>query len=187
MTELIDNNRFNKLGFNGEMGQLTYLKDSGCAHNIIFHNPTDFYSWQRDIGHGVDLVCDSDSKTVHYWIEESWADHDYYYRTAWFYESRLPRFRDVPETDEHNKRVILTNKPKNFEGLSWLLSKLSILLLSIDELIQLLHDCPNHYYSTTTTNNTTSCRVVDDRQLIDDPNHEAWLEELIDRAIKLGS
>jgi hypothetical protein len=171
-------------GFNNEINELTVLKDNGMGKYITFHNPTDFREWKKNIGNGVDFQIDKDD--IHYDIEASYASHNYHYRLAWFYKSRLPRFRNCHEPDVNHKRVWLVNKLENFEGLSWLLNRLSILLLTVTMLIQLL----NTTTSTTTPRTIHLCmpmvKVVDNRQLIDDPRHEAWLEELIDRAIKLS-
>jgi hypothetical protein len=159
-------------GFNNEINELSVLKDNGMAKYVTFHNPTDFRAWKKTICNGVDFQIDKDD--IHYDIEASYASHDYHYRLSWFYKSRLPRFRNCHEPDVNHKRLWLVNRRDNFIGLSWLLDKYNILLLTITMLIQLLRDTTT---STPNTNRTIHLcmpmlRVVDERQYIDNEQHE---------------
>jgi hypothetical protein len=160
-----------KEGFDFEMDNLQCLKDNGFNPLITFHNPTNFWQWKRHIGVGHDLTIEANGVT--YYIEESYQDSDYSYRAQWVYQSRQPRFRDVPESDATHQRALLVNKPENFKGVSWLLDRLSILLLTMSMLLSLLR---TNTPSTTTTTKTITCmpmvESVDSRQITDRPEHK---------------
>lgn len=123
-------------GFSFEMTNLEVLRAHGYTKFVTFHNPSDMFRWKRQIGRGVDVVLSIDGVT--YYIEESFCSHDYSYRASWFFKSRLERFRNTPESDSTHKRILLTNRWKNFEGISKLLSRFGLLLLTIDMLLSLL-------------------------------------------------
>lgn len=176
-----------EMGFNNEVANLEVLKSNGYGKSVKFHNPTNKWQWKRHIGQGVDLVMEFAGTT--YYIEESYCDHDYSYRVRWFYQCRLPRFRDVPESDTTHQRVILTNRARNFLAISWLLSKFNILLLTMGMLLSLLRDTVLTTTTTTMTTITTCMpmeKTIDPRIYLDHPKHESWLKDEIERLSKYG-
>jgi len=64
--------------------------------------------------------------------------HDYPIRTNWFIDSSVPRFRNV-EFDYFNKRIILTNRPQNYESVEKLAEKFAISVMNFEELIRCLN------------------------------------------------
>jgi hypothetical protein len=171
-----------------ELNNLEVIKSEGLAKYVTFHNPlTSLWNYMRHSGEGmgVDLIMVIGMFTLY--IEESFCSHHYSYRQRWWDKCRAVRFKQYM-SDSRHIHIVLTNITDNFRKVSTGV----IQLLDVTKLLSLIRSLlPESTTSLTTTLDRNRCigmvTVSDNRQLIDDPNHEAWLEEQIERAIKLNT
>lgn len=170
-------NKTDTLGYNFEMSNIECLKGNGYGKYIRFANPSNTWAWKRKREIGVDMVLGLGEDT--YYIEESYCSYRYNLSQSWFDACRLPRFRDYPSDINHH-HIILTNMPENFAGVNVGV----VLVVTITWLLSLLGDYHPSLDRTIPIIQMPMERVVDDRQLIDHPSHEEWLQEQLDRAVK---
>lgn len=122
------------LGYSFEMSNIEVLKKHGLYKHVVFRNFKNPHLWKRQKGFGVDMVLKVNDVSVY--IEESYCQHDYAYRTSWFEKCRLARFSKYPLSDNWHMRILLTNKPNNFNGVSDLAKNYGIQIMSINDLLK---------------------------------------------------
>ena len=123
------------LGYNFEMGNIEVLKKHGLYKYVVYRNPKNPILWKKKKGMGVDMVLKRNGYAVY--VEESFCGSEYPYRKNWFEKCRLPRFKGY-RSDAYHIKVILTNKPRNFESVKQLAKQHEIRILTIRGLLRLI-------------------------------------------------
>jgi hypothetical protein len=165
-------NETDSLGYGFEMANLECLKGYGYGKYIVYSNPSNTYAWKRKRGYGVDLILKLGEHT--YYVEEGFCSYSYKLSQSWFMKSRVSRFRDYP-SDAYHHQIIVTNKPHNYSGVFFTYSNLSsILVVTIDYLLQTIRDYALSRELVKTTNNTNAYGYLLSKEDI----------ELVEKAIK---
>jgi len=94
------------------------------------------------------------------------------FRSAWFTDCRLSRFANYPIGDTFHKRILLTNRPNNFNSVKTIAQQNSVFVYSITRLLTLLNTL------TKTIVNTENNVYAYDRELIE------WVYSLLNRQEK---
>lgn len=121
-----------KIGQGYEIRSLYRLISDGFKKYIVFHNPVNPEEWKRTKGHGVDLILKVGKYTIY--VEEAFCSRDYTYRTSWFIKEKLSRFKLIKES-KYSYRIILSNRPWNFNVVKELAKFLGIVIYHYTQLV----------------------------------------------------
>jgi len=117
------------------MGNIEVLKKHGLYKYVVYRNPKNPMLWKKKKGMGVDMVLKRNGYAVY--VEESFCGSEYPFRKNWFEKCRLPRFKGY-RSDAYHIKVILTNKPRNFESVKQLAKQHEIRILTVNGLLRLI-------------------------------------------------
>ena len=134
------------MGYNMEFEDKNRFEQAGLSKFLVYCNPANPWAWKRKKQKGVDKIFQIGKHT--FYVEESYCNRYYTYRTTWFQKCRLARFQGLP-TDKFSHYIILTNRPENFEAVLPLANNYTITITDIQGLLSLF----NHYISNTNLNN----------------------------------